>query len=193
MGDVVRGAARRPAQVRKAHPWTISAAARRLFLGTLAATCNVARATEASGVSMTSFYRLRARDARFAEQWAEALTRGYERLEEALLEHALGTVAPTRSGTAGAAGGDPGGASGAGKARRAGAGAGADAEGLEAFADAVPLADPAMAHKMLVRRDGVRSGRSSPSGMKPRLVPIADVEKALVKLTVRLARTLGAR
>ncbi len=62
------------------------------FLDALAATCNVRISAEAAGKSLSSCYRLRARDANFADAWRIALGMGYERLEEALLDYALETV-----------------------------------------------------------------------------------------------------
>ncbi|WP_448662354.1 hypothetical protein ACG3SL_17045 [Sphingomonas sp. CJ20] len=64
------------------------------FLDTLAATCNVRMSADASGMCVQGAYGLRRRDPEFARLWREALTIGYQRLEEALLEHALGSVSP---------------------------------------------------------------------------------------------------
>jgi hypothetical protein len=65
---------------------------RQRFLDTLAATCNVCMAAEAAGAAASSFYRLRRRDTAFADAWQEAITTGYHRLEEALLDYALSRV-----------------------------------------------------------------------------------------------------
>lgn len=66
-----------------------TAAKRKGFLDALAATCNVSIAARAAGMALSSCYRLRSRDASFAEAWRAALAIGYERLEEALLDYAL--------------------------------------------------------------------------------------------------------
>jgi len=65
---------------------------RRSFLDMLAATCNVRTSAEAAGVALSSCYRLRARDAGFAQAWQAAMAIGYARLEEALLNYALWRV-----------------------------------------------------------------------------------------------------
>jgi hypothetical protein len=62
---------------------------REIFLATLAETCNVSLAVEKTGLSKEAAYCLRKRDPAFADLWAEALARGYETLEAALLSHAL--------------------------------------------------------------------------------------------------------
>ena len=61
---------------------------RETFLNTLAATCNVTVAAAACGCHPCTAYRLRHRDAGFAELWRLALIEGYDRLEGRLLEHA---------------------------------------------------------------------------------------------------------
>lgn len=66
-----------------------SKALRRAFLDRLAATCNVKESAEAIGVDPYSVYYLRRRDARFAEEWGEALALGYQMLETRLVGHAL--------------------------------------------------------------------------------------------------------
>ena len=43
-------------------------------------------------MALSSCYRLRARDQGFADAWRQALTIGYDRLEEALLDYALSRV-----------------------------------------------------------------------------------------------------
>ena len=77
-------------QVIKRNGWT--KARRKRFLDALAATCNVRAAHEAAGLAPTSGYALRRRDPEFAALWQDALAIGYERLEEALLTHALQAV-----------------------------------------------------------------------------------------------------
>lgn len=59
------------------------------FLETLAATANVSASARAAGMCPQGAYKLRDRDAAFADAWRKALARGYERLELMLLERAL--------------------------------------------------------------------------------------------------------
>lgn len=70
--------------------WTKKA--RRVFLATLAETCNVRASAEAAGMRGKAPYDLRQRDPDFGALWQQALAIGYERLEEALLRHALTTI-----------------------------------------------------------------------------------------------------
>ena len=72
------------------HRWSDNA--ERAFLETLAATCNVRRAAEASGFSAVVAYRRRLAHAGFAEKWAAALDTGYARLELAVVEAANDTL-----------------------------------------------------------------------------------------------------
>lgn len=92
MDETITGCAGRSVQRRTipAKGWT--KARRQLFLDTLAATCNVRRSIEAAGMTSSGAYQLRRRDPDFAALWNEALAIGYQRLEEALLERALGSV-----------------------------------------------------------------------------------------------------
>lgn len=77
------------ARTRKANGWTV--ANRRIFLEHLSATCNVKHSCGVVGISQTSAYALRRRDADFRALWAEALECGYARLETMLLARAAGT------------------------------------------------------------------------------------------------------
>jgi hypothetical protein len=79
----------RALQVRAAR---FTSEARRVFLDTLAATCNVSAAQRACGMGITACYRLRARDPEFAAAWQQALAIGYDRLEQALLHYSLERV-----------------------------------------------------------------------------------------------------
>lgn len=90
--EMIAAAPGRPLQRRepRADGWTM--ARRRMFLEELAASCNVSRALAAAGMKVGSVYRLRQRDAQFAEQWRAALELGYERLEMALLRRAIEAV-----------------------------------------------------------------------------------------------------
>lgn len=87
MEDILSSGTRRPIQKRAGRSWT--KAARTAFLTELAHSCNVRRAVDVVGMAPSGAYKLRKRDPAFADLWAEALEIGYERLENALLEHAL--------------------------------------------------------------------------------------------------------
>jgi hypothetical protein len=65
-------------------------ARREIFLGHLAATCNVTASAAAAGISFSAVYRCRMRDPEFREAWEQALEQGYARLEAALLLRATG-------------------------------------------------------------------------------------------------------
>lgn len=70
------------------------------FLAYLAESCNVAASCRLAGLETSTVYRLRAADPAFAARWRETIEEGYLRLEGALLQQAMGTVAV--SGEAGA-------------------------------------------------------------------------------------------
>lgn len=76
--------------------WTKSR--RDAFLNHLSMTCNVDQSCAAVGMSDSSAYQLRRRDEAFAAQWRMAIATGYDRLEAALLEHAMRAVATTEHG-----------------------------------------------------------------------------------------------
>jgi hypothetical protein len=63
---------------------------RQIFLGHLAATCNVMRSAAAAGVTVQCVYQRRMRDAEFRAEWQAALEQGYARLEAMLIAHAAG-------------------------------------------------------------------------------------------------------
>jgi hypothetical protein len=91
-GSTVAGGNRRRVQVRQARRGGWTKAERQRFLDALAATCNVTASCAAAGLSTNGAYKLRKRDPAFAALWIEAIAIGYERLEEAMLRYALGTV-----------------------------------------------------------------------------------------------------
>ena len=62
--------------------------AERVFLETLAATCNVTAAAEAAGFSTVAIYRRRKLWPGFAAEWAACVEHGYARLETALIDRA---------------------------------------------------------------------------------------------------------
>ena len=90
----------RPVQVRRVRKGGWRKATRAKFLSVLADTCNVRIAAEACGMRYGGAYRLRARDPAFAALWQEALGIGYERLENALLAHALTSLNAIEIGVA---------------------------------------------------------------------------------------------
>lgn len=69
------------------HEWTRAKV--EAFMCALAETCNVTLAAEAAGMSLTSAYAKRKKDAAFRAGWAEAIAGAYQRLELALLDRAL--------------------------------------------------------------------------------------------------------
>lgn len=90
--DRVRGQNGRHLQRTRVQPggWTL--AKRKLFLDTLAATCNVTTAARAAGMEAHSAYAMRRREPAFSDLWEEALETGYHRLEEELLQRSLGAL-----------------------------------------------------------------------------------------------------
>ena len=89
MSGKIDASARRPVQVKRVHDTGWTKAKRKRFLDVLAGSCNVRIAAAAVGMGTVGAYRLRRRDPAFAELWKEALSTGYEVLEEALLHRAL--------------------------------------------------------------------------------------------------------
>lgn len=89
MTDMIRRSrcGRPSVQRQRGNNWT--PAKRAVFLDHLAATCNVTRSCEAAGMRANGAYGLRRVDPGFAEQWRAALLTGYDRLEEALIQHAM--------------------------------------------------------------------------------------------------------
>ncbi|WP_416464407.1 hypothetical protein [Sphingomonas sp. VDB2] len=67
--------------------WT--KAKERLFLETLAETCNASEAARAAGLCRASAYRRRQGDAGFARAWDEALDVGYAEIEALLMREVL--------------------------------------------------------------------------------------------------------
>lgn len=70
--------------------WTDEAEA--AFLNALGASCNVAYAMRIAGFSKHTIYSRRRNDPAFAERWRIALTQGFHRLEELLLQRAVETM-----------------------------------------------------------------------------------------------------
>jgi hypothetical protein len=93
MTEMTIGAtANRSAQIRLIRSDGFTAAKREVFLVALAMSCNVMAAAARANIGCSTAYRLRKQDARFAEQWREALNAGYDRLEAALLRRALTVI-----------------------------------------------------------------------------------------------------
>ncbi len=84
---VVIGGKRPQLQKPSRHSWT--KAKQREFLSVLAETCNVTRACEQAGISVTHAYRKRKSDAAFRAAWREAIGVAYQRLELVLLDRAF--------------------------------------------------------------------------------------------------------
>lgn len=77
------------AQMRKVRGDGWSEADERLFLETLAETCNASEAARVIGKSRTGAYRRKKADPVFAQAWAEALVMGYEEIELLLMREIL--------------------------------------------------------------------------------------------------------
>lgn len=92
MGEKITAGNGRALQRQKIASTGFTEKKRQRFLDTLAATCNVRMSAAAAGVGLSSCYRLRTRDASFADAWRTALAIGYDRLEAALLDYALSRV-----------------------------------------------------------------------------------------------------
>ncbi|WP_174279997.1 hypothetical protein [Sphingomonas bacterium] len=86
-GSIVRPGSAGPRLVNsRGLRWTDAAEAK--FLDALAASCNVSHAARDAGFGGYTVYRRRRVDPAFAERWQVALTIGYGRLEELLLQRA---------------------------------------------------------------------------------------------------------
>lgn len=142
--------------------WT--KARRRAFLDALVRTCDVEMAAAAAGMTGESAYGLRDADPVFAAGWQAALAVGYDRLEAALLRHALAGVNALAVTASDDATGDP-----------------ADAPRRAPTAAAVQVG-----LAMLSRRDAVvRRGAAASSVPQATL---QDVHTALTKRLDALAR-----
>jgi hypothetical protein len=87
-GRLVLIAGKRP-QMRKATARSWTKAKEQMFLSVLAETCNVTRACDAAGVSVTHVYRLKKEKAAFRSAWLAAVSIAYQQLELVLLERAF--------------------------------------------------------------------------------------------------------
>ncbi len=81
-------------QVRRAQPGHLSEQGEAMFLRELAATCNVSLACRAVGFTKSNIYKRRRRSDQFADRMDAALAQGHERLEFAVMESALCSLAP---------------------------------------------------------------------------------------------------
>ena len=100
MGEIIRGGCGRTKMVRQSPVSDTTETQRQQFLGALAASCNVRRAAAEAGFNPSTAYKLRQRDAGFAEAWQAALESGYARLEMALVERAIEVVEGVRAAEA---------------------------------------------------------------------------------------------
>jgi hypothetical protein len=89
---VIRGAPGRRTQVRRARLRGWSPSVEQRFLETLAATCNVAAACEAVGLTQASAYYHRRQWPDFLRAWDQAVETGYLKIEGALIEAACASV-----------------------------------------------------------------------------------------------------
>lgn len=151
-------------KLKKAPEQSWSQARRQRFLDALAATANVRMAADAAGMGLPGAYKVRQRDAAFAELWEAALEQGYGRLESELLSSALGE---RRDGeghviadvNAIAPNGD---------------------RALEGQAGAGRLDQTLALHLLALRRPSAIAGRAAQK-RNYKTVPIGDVEQALMK------------
>ena len=208
MDTTISGGNKRALQRRAVRNKGWTKARRQRFLDTLAATCNVLASSAAAGIPPTNAYRLRQRDPGFAALWQEALTLGYERLEQALLTHALesinaieiaadgpvdlstGVTDPKRDTAAERAQGFPG--SGA---PRALAGS-ADGSGGGPVGGRISMADAQFALMLLNRHRAAVEGRAAPSGGRAsgQGRPTAEQTDAVLRKKLdALARRLGPK
>lgn len=84
---MVVGQSRPQARKQRKFEWT--KAKEKIFLATLAETCNVTAAAGAAGMSASGAYMRRKKVAAFRASWAEAIATAYRDLELVLLERAL--------------------------------------------------------------------------------------------------------
>jgi hypothetical protein len=84
-----RGEAGNGAQMRAVRKdgWTLER--RRIFMETLAATCNVSESARVAGMNLSGAYYQKRRDPGFAREWRQAMAVGYAELEAFLLRQAL--------------------------------------------------------------------------------------------------------
>lgn len=76
-------------QIRRAKPHDWNKEKEASFLSVLADTCNVTRAAEEAGVSISAVYKRRKQNAGFRAAWLEAISIAYQRLELVLLDRAF--------------------------------------------------------------------------------------------------------
>ncbi|WP_147454377.1 hypothetical protein [Sphingomonas sp. PP-F2F-G114-C0414] len=209
---VVTGGSHRVVQVRRVRPNGWTPAKRKRFLIALSMTCNVTSSSAAVGMNRHSASELKRRDPLFAAQWAEALTSGYERLEEGLLAAAIAGLheaTALREGTGAAlhdeegvdiqddidagVGTDVGGGFGGGFGPRSDIVA-----SIESATRLVPLAGMQavqVALALLARRaaGGLGSGGQRGRGRKPhRRATQAETDASIAKKLDSLARRLRA-
>ncbi|HEX7743034.1 MAG TPA: hypothetical protein VF442_11485 [Sphingobium sp.] len=84
-----RGASGSGAQLRAVRKDGWTKERRRIFMETLAATCNVSESARAAGMNLSSAYYQKRHNPDFAREWRQALSIGYAELEALLLRQAL--------------------------------------------------------------------------------------------------------
>ncbi len=196
-GDVACGKNGRP-QVRKRRRNCWTARNRRVFLEYLSATCNVRYACASVGLTPTSAYALRRRDAEFARSWAEAVECGYTRLETMLVAETAGTHDEAGARAMGPAASDERRRSPMRKTRgRAGASDLPGADPIDFDLGALPEVTAALDKDMAFRLLALRARNAKPPGRRGGHIPArasddqlaAAIEKQLSALNRRRGGT----
>ncbi|AEG47896.1 hypothetical protein Sphch_0196 [Sphingobium chlorophenolicum L-1] len=89
LGNSQQGEAGSGPQKRAARSDAWSAESRKIFLETLALTCNVSEAARVVGRNLSTVYYQKRRDPAFARAWKQALSIGHEELKALMLRQAL--------------------------------------------------------------------------------------------------------
>lgn len=163
---------------------------RQKFLDTLAETCNVTRAAAAAGMRVRRAYQLRDADPVFAGLWQAALALGYERLETALLRHALVGVNALEIGRAGESADttdEP--AEAAEETEVRASDRRGDIPGSGILSGSPTPVQMQLALAVLNRRDAAERRGGVPRGL--RRATLAEAEAALTERLDMLARTLA--
>ena len=160
---------------------------RSAFIHTLTETGSVALAAAAADRKLSTCYRWRAENADFAAAWAAALEVGYDRLESALLGHALKTMACPLVDMAN-------GANGANRAEGAEGGPAADqsdAGAPEAGERSISNADLQFVTGVVVRHRAAAK-REKPEPKRGKAPTREEVDAALKRALDGLARRVAA-
>ena len=149
--------------VRRCPRWTQPR--RQQFLTELARTCNINHALRVVGMSGVGLRALKNRDQLFAEQVADAIQSGYERIETELLARALGT--PQAASDGGGTGSEVG------------------------PGEMGPGFDPVLAMRLLQHHAAVQRPSRSNGGPPTRRATEREIEDALVGKLKGLAKRLA--